>query len=139
MRSAKIISQQSCTLPDIFSENEDPVPTFSYLVKELRQRHPDLAYLHVVEPRFGPTWTGRPVVGHESNAFLRDIWRGKPYIVDSGFTRDTAIEQADADENTLVAFGRYYTSNVRMVVSRLRRTLIAMNDFIARSTYSPSV
>ncbi|KZV65274.1 FMN-linked oxidoreductase [Peniophora sp. CONT] len=92
-------------------ENEDPVPTFSYLVSELRRRHPDLAYLHVVEPRFGPTWTGRPVRGNESNDFLREIWHGKPYIVDSGYTREAAIEEADANEYTLVAFGRHYTSN----------------------------
>lgn len=29
---------------------KDPVPTFSYVVKELAKRHTDLAYLHVVEP-----------------------------------------------------------------------------------------
>ncbi|VDB88486.1 unnamed protein product [Peniophora sp. CBMAI 1063] len=92
-------------------ENEDPIPTFSYLVSELRRRHPDFAYLHVVEPRFGPTWNGRPVKGDESNEFLYEIWKGKPYITDSGYTRETAIAQAESDEHTLVAFGRDYTSN----------------------------
>ena len=29
---------------------ENPVPTFTYLVTELVKRHPNLAYLHVVEP-----------------------------------------------------------------------------------------
>lgn len=29
----------------------DPKPTFSYLVSELAKRHPDLAFLHLVEPR----------------------------------------------------------------------------------------
>ena len=29
---------------------EDPVPQFTYLVKELARRHPDLAYLHVITP-----------------------------------------------------------------------------------------
>ena len=29
---------------------EDPVPQFSYLVEQLRERFPDLAYIHVVSP-----------------------------------------------------------------------------------------
>ena len=29
----------------------DPIPTFSYLVAELAKRHPNLAFLHLVEPR----------------------------------------------------------------------------------------
>lgn len=29
---------------------EDPIPTFTYLISQIVQRHPDLAYLHVVEP-----------------------------------------------------------------------------------------
>ena len=29
---------------------DDPVPTFTYLVKEAVRRHPNLAYLHVPEP-----------------------------------------------------------------------------------------
>jgi NADPH2 dehydrogenase len=29
----------------------DPVPTFSYIIKELAKRHTDLAYVHFVEPR----------------------------------------------------------------------------------------
>ena len=29
---------------------KDPIPTFTYLVSQVVQRHPDLAYLHVIEP-----------------------------------------------------------------------------------------
>ena len=29
----------------------DPKPTFSYLVSELAKLHPNLSYIHVVEPR----------------------------------------------------------------------------------------
>jgi NADPH2 dehydrogenase len=47
-----------------------------------------------------------------SNDFLRDIWRGKPYISDGGYNRETAIARADKDGD-LITFGRYYTSNVR--------------------------
>ncbi|KAI0284121.1 hypothetical protein BC826DRAFT_1093754 [Russula brevipes] len=74
-----------------------PVATFSYLVSELRRRHPNFGYLHVY-------------VEEESNDFLRDIWTGKPWISAGGFTRDSALKQAD-ERGELVAFGRYYTSN----------------------------
>ena len=30
----------------------DPIPTFSYVVEQLAKKHPNLAYIHVVEPRF---------------------------------------------------------------------------------------
>jgi NADPH2 dehydrogenase len=29
---------------------EDPKPTYEYLVKQLAERHPNLAFLHLVEP-----------------------------------------------------------------------------------------
>lgn len=28
---------------------DDPIPTFSYVLKELVKRHPDLAYVHFIE------------------------------------------------------------------------------------------
>ena len=33
---------------------KDPIPTFTYLVTRLAELHPDLAFLHVVEPRTTP-------------------------------------------------------------------------------------
>ena len=29
----------------------DPIPTFTYLISEIKTRHPNLAYMHVIEPR----------------------------------------------------------------------------------------
>ena len=29
---------------------EDPIPTFTYLVNKLKEKHSDLAYIHVVSP-----------------------------------------------------------------------------------------
>ncbi|KAJ7753312.1 NADH:flavin oxidoreductase/NADH oxidase [Mycena maculata] len=40
----------------------DPVPTYSYLVKEIRDRHPNLGYLHVVE---------EPAIGDDRERGLR--------------------------------------------------------------------
>ena len=90
----------------------DPIPVFSHLVTELRNRHPNFGYLHVVEPRVRGSFD-RTVEG-ESNDFLRAIWAGKLWISAGGFSRDDAIKQAD-EHGELIAFGRYFTSNVRFI------------------------
>jgi hypothetical protein len=28
----------------------DPIPTYSYIISELAKRHPELAYIHMIEP-----------------------------------------------------------------------------------------
>lgn len=82
----------------------DPKPQFSHFVNKLLDAHPDLAYLHAIESE-------EPSV-EESNDFLRDIWAPKPFITAGNYARDTAIERAGATGD-LVAFGRFYISNVR--------------------------
>jgi NADPH2 dehydrogenase len=93
----------------------NPVPVFSYLVEELRRRHPNFGYLHVVESRVqGIFDRDDRAVLEESNDFLRAIWAGKAWISAGGFSRDNAIKQAD-EKGELVAFGRLYTSNVSLI------------------------
>ena len=37
----------------------DPIPTFSYFVKRLKELQPDFAYVHVIDPRVeGPVTVG---------------------------------------------------------------------------------
>jgi NADPH2 dehydrogenase len=91
----------------------DPLPTFSYVLEQLKARHPDLAYIHLVEPRVSGNVT-RPegeVDAHESNAPLRAIWAPRPLISAGGFTREAALEAADTT-GSLIAFGRLFISNV---------------------------
>ena len=90
--------------------NEDPRPTFGYTVKELRKRHPELAFMEVLEPRVAGGHE-RTAKESESNDFLREIWRGKPYIANGGYNRESAIEQAEKS-GELVSLARWYTSNV---------------------------
>ena len=94
----------------------DPRPTFAYLAGALRDKHPKLAYLHVIESRV----TGDSDIdgnADENNDLLRDIWNGgeggeeRAFISAGGYTRDTALRTAE-DEGGLVAFGRQYISNV---------------------------
>ncbi|KAJ7749804.1 hypothetical protein DFH07DRAFT_828423 [Mycena maculata] len=89
----------------------DPIPTFSYVISQLAARHPNLAYIHLVEPRInGNTTRPEGEVGtHESNEALRAIWAPRPWIRAGGFTREGALEAAQSGD--LVAFGRLYISN----------------------------
>ncbi|KAH7890597.1 hypothetical protein F5I97DRAFT_1826692 [Phlebopus sp. FC_14] len=93
----------------------DPRPTFAYLVRALRDAHPDLSYLHVIEPRI----SGNPDVDadeSESNDFLRDIWNGgeggekRIFISAGGYARETALRTAE-DKGGLIAFGRSFIPN----------------------------
>ncbi|KAJ7842217.1 hypothetical protein B0H14DRAFT_2781248 [Mycena olivaceomarginata] len=77
----------------------DPRPTFAHLATQLRDRFPDLAYLHVVRASEG-----------RSNDFLREIWGDRPFISAGGYTRATAIAVAE-DKGDLVAFARPYIAN----------------------------
>ncbi|KAI0031886.1 hypothetical protein K488DRAFT_51109 [Vararia minispora EC-137] len=99
----------------------DPRPVYTYVTTELRRRHPGLAYLHVLEPRVRGDVDVDPAPD-ASNDFLREIWKGKPYITVGGYNRETAVAQAKRNELELVAFGRLYTSNPDLPV-RLKREL----------------
>jgi len=104
----------------------DPRPTFAYLVTALRDKHPNLAYLHAVEPRVAG---GGDAVGDadESNDFVRQIWNGgeggeeRILISAGGYTRETALQTAEHNGG-LVAFGRLYISNPDLP-ARLQKNL----------------
>ena len=90
---------------------DNPKPTYAHLVTELRDRYPDLAYLHVVEPRVDGAETLDVVKKGHSNDFVREIWGKKPLISAGGYTRETAIAVAE-EKGDLVAFARGYIANV---------------------------
>ncbi|KAJ7834385.1 hypothetical protein B0H14DRAFT_3462138 [Mycena olivaceomarginata] len=77
----------------------DPLPTFSYVISQLAAHHPDLAYLHLVEPRIN------------GNATRNDGDAPRPLIRAGGFTREGALEAAKSGSGDLFAFGRHYISN----------------------------
>ncbi|KAJ8092791.1 hypothetical protein PM082_023619 [Marasmius tenuissimus] len=99
--------------------DKDPVPTYSYLVEELKKAHPTLAYIHKVDPRVD----GIPNVdqtGNHSNDFLREIWtnehgrneaeNGRRLISSGSYDLESGTELADS-EGDLVAYGRLFISN----------------------------
>ncbi|KAJ7625879.1 hypothetical protein FB45DRAFT_1084569 [Roridomyces roridus] len=85
---------------------DHPEPTYTHLVTQLRDRYPELAYLHVVEPRVEDV----EVKAGASNDFIRTIWGDRPFISAGGYTRETALATAE-DKGDLIAFARGYIAN----------------------------
>lgn len=91
---------------------DDPLPTFAYLATQLRDQHPDLAYLHVVEPRIdGSKDSVVASSTHESNDLLREIWDADKYLSAGGYTRESGIKDAD-EKGGLIVYGRSFLANV---------------------------
>ncbi|KAK1232841.1 hypothetical protein PQX77_004007 [Marasmius sp. AFHP31] len=98
--------------------DKDPVPMYSYLVKELKKAHPSLAYIHVVDPRVVGVTDVEPE--NRSNDFIREIWTkgpggneaedGRRLISAGGYDLKSGAELADT-KGDLVAYGRLFISN----------------------------
>ena len=89
---------------------EDPKPTFAYFVSQAKERFPNLAYIHVIEPCVSGIYDRESSNG-ESNKFLREIWDDKVFISVGGYNPETAVETVET-QGGLVAFGRHYIANV---------------------------
>ncbi|KII91975.1 hypothetical protein PLICRDRAFT_154167 [Plicaturopsis crispa FD-325 SS-3] len=90
---------------------DDPKPTFAYLVQRLHDEYPDLAYIHVIEPRVDGLVTrehGAPA--GQSNDFIREIWAPRPLISAGGYERASGLEAAERT-GELIAYGRYFVAN----------------------------
>jgi NADPH2 dehydrogenase len=87
---------------------KNPIPGYSYLVSQLAQQFPNLAYVHVVEPRSDDLYDAS---SGASNDFIREIWSPRTLISAGGYERDTAIEVAE-EKGDVIAFSRHYIANV---------------------------
>lgn len=88
----------------------DPRPTFTHFVTQLRARFPELAYLHMIEPRTTGNLDVADVPEGDSNDFVREIWAPRVIISAGGYTREVAMEAAEKYDY-LTAWGRYFISN----------------------------
>ncbi|KDQ53948.1 hypothetical protein JAAARDRAFT_209710 [Jaapia argillacea MUCL 33604] len=108
-----IISEATCISPKAGGVANTPgIWNHEQIVawkKLLRDLYPDLAYLHITEPRVG-SGEDREAQPGESNDFISDIWSPRPLATAGGYTRDLAIEVADKTGD-LIAFGRQFISN----------------------------
>jgi NADPH2 dehydrogenase len=98
-------------------KEENPIPGYSYLTAELAKRFPNLAYLHVVEPRSDELFMDIPedrrhdAAKTMSNDFIREIWGSKTLISAGGYQRDSAIKVAE-ERGDVIGFSRHYIANV---------------------------
>ncbi|KAJ6479268.1 hypothetical protein C8R47DRAFT_983523 [Mycena vitilis] len=106
---------------------DDPLPTYTHLVTELRARYPDLAYLHAVEPRADGDGTSSTMKAHHSNDFLREIWGDRPFITAGGYTRKSALVAAE-EKGDLIAFARPYIANPDLPYRLLNDIALALGD-----------
>jgi NADPH2 dehydrogenase len=92
---------------------EDPLPTFTTFVEHIRATHPNLAYIHAVEPRLTGDREAGPSDKHstESSEALRKAAGDIPYIAAGGFDRASASSTVEK-HGGLVAFGRHFIANV---------------------------
>ncbi len=107
----------------------------------LAEEHPDLAYIHIVQPGLSgtddkdveegevcelppiqrlPRLRRRADVSLQTNEFIRKIWLPRRLISAGRYTRETAIERAE-ETGELIAFGRRFLANVRHRSTSLSR------------------
>jgi NADPH2 dehydrogenase len=116
---------------------DNPIPTFAHLAKTLLAAHPNLAYIHVVEPRVdGASIRMGEIPANESNDFIRDIVRengkGTKVISAGGYTRESGIEVADG-KGDLIAYGRPFLANPDLPL-RLKKA-IPLNESNRKTYY----
>lgn len=89
---------------------QDPIPQFSYFIKELKKL--EIAYLHLVESRISGN---ADVESTEKCNFAIDIWgKTSPILLAGGFRPDSARRAADeeySDKDLAIVFGRFFISN----------------------------
>ncbi|KAF9462815.1 hypothetical protein BDZ94DRAFT_1322297 [Collybia nuda] len=112
---------------------ENPVPQFSHFITSLRSKYPDIAYLHLVEPRIDGNFEVQGL-HHESNDFARAIWKPLPLITAGGYSRETAMKIAE-ENGELIAFGRFYISNPDLPM-RLKKN-IPLTPYNRKTFYTP--
>lgn len=95
---------------------KDPLPTFTTLVERVRDAHPKLAFIHVVEPRVDGIIDSDLDDENrtQSNDVLREAWGDRPYIAAGGMDGATANKMVEK-YGGLVAFGRHFIANVSRV------------------------
>ncbi|KZV68319.1 NADH:flavin oxidoreductase/NADH oxidase [Peniophora sp. CONT] len=111
----------------------DPVPTFKALVERIHSKHPDLAYIHVIEPEPDRVAYAPEVV--RSNAFADEIRLPKPVLHAAAFTPETAREAAEQD-GVLIGFGKLFVSNPDLPVRLQKGLALANPDHATFFTHS---
>lgn len=108
--------------------------TFGYFVAQIKARHPDFSFIHLVLPRVAGNMDQEPQLG-ESIEMLYEMWRPKTILLAGGYTRERAIEDANKYENCVVVFGRHFISTPDLV-KRIKHN-VPLNDYNRDTFYKP--
>ncbi|KAG8913487.1 hypothetical protein FRC00_002311 [Tulasnella sp. 408] len=119
----------------------DPVPQFAYLTRELRDRYPDMAYIHFIEGRVHGNLDVASTVPETSDVF-REIWqekdkeRGKQsvFLSAGGWSPESAARVV-REKGGAVAFGRAFIGNPDLV-HRIKHGL-PLNAYERATFYGP--
>ena len=109
--------------------------TFTYLVSALARDFPDLAYLHLTLPRVSGVIDHTDKGEEESIDFLAKIWSPRPLMLAGAYSPELARADAEKYQNTMIAFGRYYTSNPDLP-TRIKKN-IPFVRYNRKTFYSP--
>ncbi|KAI8960431.1 FMN-linked oxidoreductase [Daldinia sp. FL1419] len=114
---------------------EDPVPQFTYLIKELKKLK--LAYLHVVQSSKVEEYANLQAT--ERVAFVVDAWDNtSPVFIAGGLREDIAKKIADErfkDKEVALVFGRYFISTPDLPF-RIQKGL-PLNPYDRSTFYTP--
>ncbi|KAI0827754.1 NADH:flavin oxidoreductase/NADH oxidase [Trametes gibbosa] len=86
---------------------KDPVPTWTYLVEQYKQKLPNLAYLHVVSP--GAPLNEPPAEGVDPD-FIYKLWTPRPVITTGGYDREAGLKIAE-ETGQIIGYGRAFLAN----------------------------
>jgi hypothetical protein len=91
----------------------DPKPQYGYLVKEIRDRHPDFSYIHVIKD-YDPVNSAASA----SNDSIRQIWGNRPLISAGGYGEDPERGIRVAKKRgDIIAYSRAFIANVGIFLS----------------------
>ncbi|KAM0791624.1 hypothetical protein ACM66B_006063 [Microbotryomycetes sp. NB124-2] len=96
---------------DMKMPETDLKETFSYLVSTIKREFPDLAYLHLTQPRIAGGFDNDKAQESESLDFLLELYQPQRVILAGGYTPEQALKDADKWPNCMIAFGRHFISN----------------------------
>lgn len=98
--------------------DETPYETWGYIASQLQARHPNMAYLHFIEPRDDFSRKTKNDTVNSLDPF-RKAWKG-PFISAGGYTTHPELATKIADETgNLIAIGRAFIANPD-IVERLK-------------------
>ncbi|KAI8889840.1 FMN-linked oxidoreductase [Backusella circina FSU 941] len=102
-------------------EDETPYETWGYLVQSIQNNHPDLGYIHFIEPRLDKNMDGHKETENTLDPF-RKIWKG-PFISAGSYTHDVNLASETVKRTgNLIGFGRLFIANPDLV-ERIRHNL----------------